>query len=385
MCPPLLSRGLRDDPSRRALVCESYVMQNSRPTGIRCPPPHFRKELPVVSSPTSVAAAESVGTPADVALNLYRSMRRMRALENALQKVLSTGEARFPSYPIRGLEATCASIGLAMQPSDYLSTTYRCLGDVVAKGVPLRGIAAEFLGRVTGTSKGKGGSMHLSAPELGLMATTGIVGAGAPIACGLGLAAQLEGNGQVAVTTFGDGATSIGAIAESLNLAAIWNLPLVFVCQNNQWAEHTSISDYTRNTELTSRAEAVGMRAVRVDGFAPLEIHAAVQAAVEEARAGQGPVFVESVTYRTKGHSFGSENRYVPAEERKAAEARDPVVAFRLSILQEGWHSEDTLSSIDADVDEEVRDAMEFARSSDPTPPEEMLRDVYGNQEDSRR
>lgn len=326
-----------------------------------------------------------MGTEAGVALGLYRSMRRMRALENGLQRVLTSGETRFPSYPIRGLEATCASLGLALEPRDYLVTTYRCLGDVVAKGVPMRAITAEFLGRVTGASKGKGGSMHLSAPELGLMATTGIVGAGAPIVCGLGWAAQVEGDGRVAVTTFGDGATSIGAIAESLNLAAVWQLPIVFVCQNNQWAEHTGIADYTRNPELSSRAEGVGMRAVRVDGFEPLQAHAVIEEAVAQVRGGEGPVFVESVTYRTKGHAFGADNSYVPAEERKAAEARDPVTAFRAVIVERGWGAETELAALDAEADAEARDAVEFARGSAPTPLEELLRDVYGDEEDVLR
>ncbi len=173
-------------------------------------------------------------------------------------------------YPVRGLEAVCGAIGLALEQTDYMVSTYRNLGDAIAKGVDLKEIVAEAYGRLGGTSKGKGGPMHLADVRAGFMATSGIVGGGIPIAVGLALAAQLDGEEQVALTTFGDGATSIGAFHEAMNMAALWDLPIVFVCQNNQWGEHTALDEYAGNPLLAERARSYGMKAVRIDGFDPI-------------------------------------------------------------------------------------------------------------------
>jgi pyruvate dehydrogenase E1 component alpha subunit len=308
---------------------------------------------------------------------LYTRMRRIRGLEEAIITALSSGQFASPYYPVKGLEAACGAIGTALRSDDYVVSTYRCLGDVVAKGVPMREIAAEMYGKVTGTSKGKGGAMHMAAPHHGLMATTGIVGAGAPIANGLALAAQLRRTDQVTAVTFGDGATSIGAMHESLNLAALWGLSVIFVCQNNQWGEHTSLSDYTKGTRLVTRAEAVGMRGVQVDGFDAIALLEAVTAAVATARDGGGPTFIESITYRLRPHSFGNDDSYVNLELLNAALAREPVQSFRDQLAAEGWLSETDLDAVDAAVAAEVSDAMEFAAASQPTPMSEMLIDVF--------
>lgn len=310
-------------------------------------------------------------------MELYTIMQRIRGLDVAIRRGLAAGQFSSPYYAVGGLEATCAAIGVALTPQDYLVSTYRCLGDVVAKGVPLREIVSEMYGRVTGTSKGKGGAMHMADTRSGLMATTGIVGGGMPIANGLALAAKLRGEPRVAVATFGDGATSIGAFHESLNLAAVWELPVVFVCQNNQWGEHTPLDAYTKNTELTSRATAVGMRAVRADGFDPLAIRAAIAQAVSSARAGAGPTMVESLTYRLGPHSFGGDESYMPQEERTAASARDPVPRFRSFLETDGGVDADALAKVDEAITSEIADAFAFAEASDPTPDDEMGRDVF--------
>ena len=308
---------------------------------------------------------------------LYTRMRRIRALEEAIISGLSSGRFASPYYPVKGLEAACGAIGTVLRSDDYLVSTYRCLGDVVAKDVPLREIMAEMFGKVTGTSKGKGGAMHMAAPHHGLMATTGIVGAGAPIASGLGLAAQMQRTDQVTAVTFGDGATSIGALHESLNLAALWGLPVIFVCNNNQWGEHTSIGDYTKNTRLISRAESVGMRGAQVDGFDAIAVLQAVSSAVATARDGGGPTFIESITYRLRPHSFGNEDSYVDRDLMTAALAREPVQGLRERLAAEGWLSADDLDAVDSSVAAEVADAMEFAAASEPTPMSEMLTDVF--------
>jgi pyruvate dehydrogenase E1 component alpha subunit len=328
----------------------------------------------------TAASPDQLARPAvtpETLRELYTIMRRINVLENEILQALSSGRLRTPFYPVRGLEPACAAIGTVLDAEDYLVSTYRCIGDVIAKGVPLREITAELFGRASGMSKGKGGAMHMAAPHHGLMATTGVVGAGLPIAAGLGLAAKLQETGRVTVTTFGDGATSIGAFHESMNLASAWQLPVVFVCQNNQWGEHTNISAYTRNPRLADRAEALGMRAMRVDGFDTLAVYEAMRDAVAVARAGDGPVFLESVTYRLRPHAFGADESYIPPDDRARALERDPVPAFRNQLRDGGQVPAGDLDAIDERVDAEIADAIRFAESADPTPAEEMQRDVY--------
>src|SRR5712672_1771259 len=260
---------------------------------------------------------------------MYLTMKTTTLVDERISDEVRTGELNATFYPVRGLEAVCAALGAALRPTDYLVSTYRNLGDAVAKGIPLRSIIAEAYGRITGTSKGKGGPMHLHHVDTGFMMTTGIVGSGVPVAAGLALAAQLDGGDRVTAVTFGDGATSIGAFHEAMNLAALWDLPLLFLCQNNQWGEHTSIAAYAGSIDLRGRAESYGMAAVRVDGFDPLTTLSVLRDAVATARSGNGPVFVEAVTYRLTGHTGTADYSYVPAEELEAALARDPAPTFR--------------------------------------------------------
>src|SRR5262249_5526690 len=192
---------------------------------------------------------------------------------------------------------------------------------------------AEAYGRIGGTSKGKGGPMHLADVDAGLMATTGIVGSGLPIAVGLGLANVLDGNGAVTVTTFGDGATSSGATHGAMNLASLWHLPVIFVCQNNQWGEHTALRDYAAEPDLARRATAYAMPGEAVDGFSPIESRAAMLRAVARARSGAGPTFLEFRTYRYTPHSAVADAPYVPTDELARALERDPTPTFRQWLL----------------------------------------------------
>lgn len=335
-----------------------------------------------MSTSVSEAAPAPVALDADTSRQLYTLMKKINATENEILRSLTSGRFRSPFYPVRGLEPACAALGVALRDEDYMVTTYRCIGDVVAKGVSLREIAAELFGRQEGMSKGKGGAMHMSDPSRGLMATTGVVGAGLPIATGLGLAAKLQSSGRVTATTFGDGSTSIGAFHESLNLAAAWDLPIVFLCQNNQWGEHTHIENYTRNPVLADRARALGIRAVRVDGFDTAAVYAAVQEAVETARAEGVPTFVESVTYRLRPHAFGTDEPYIPEQDRKDALDREPVPAFRQQIIADGVLGEGEADEIDAAIAAEVEDAFTYADTAEPTRPDEMLKDVFANDQE---
>jgi pyruvate/2-oxoglutarate/acetoin dehydrogenase E1 component/TPP-dependent pyruvate/acetoin dehydrogenase alpha subunit len=324
------------------------------------------------------AVLKAPTTEADL-LGLYRTMLRIAESDRAVQRSLSAGELQFQYYPCGGQEAISAGVGAALRADDYMATTYRCIHDVVGKGTPLTDVFAELYGRAAGTCKGKGGPMHLSDPNSGLMITTGIVGAGLPIANGLALAEQLRGGTRVCVCNFGDGATSIGAFHEALNLAAVWKLPVVFVCQNNQYAEYTGLAEYTLTPDFSTRAAAYGMHGVRVDGTDPVAVHTAATAAVARARAGQGPTLLEAVCHRLQGHSFGSEETHMDAAALKQARADSPLSRFRKRLIGEHIASEAQLAQVESAVKAEVTAAMDRARALPPPPADELYSDVFAD------
>jgi TPP-dependent pyruvate/acetoin dehydrogenase alpha subunit len=315
-------------------------------------------------------------------LRMYQLMVTTKLADDAARAETKAGRLQAAFYPVRGLEAVCAALALALRTDDQLVSTYRNLADALAKGVSLRAIVAELYGRVDGTSKGKGGPMHLHDVSVGFMTTTGIVGSGLPIAVGLALAAQLDRSDRVVVVTFGDGATSIGAYHEAMNLAAVWKLPLIFLCQNNQWGEHTPIADYAGSSDLRGRAESYGMRALRVDGFDPIAAWATLSEAVADARAARGPVFVEAVTYRLTGHTGTADFSYVPAAELGAAMARDPAPTFKRWLLEEGRAADAEIDAAEAAAAATVSDAFEFAQASALPAASELHTDVFAQSVD---
>jgi acetoin:2,6-dichlorophenolindophenol oxidoreductase subunit alpha len=276
-------------------------------------------------------------------------------------------------YPVRGMEAVCAALGETMRHGDKMVSTYRNLGDALAKKMPLRSIMAELYGKTEGCSRGRGGPMHLQDQGVNFTATTGIVGSGMQIAAGLGMAEQLSAKGNAVVVTFGDGATSIGAYHEGMNFVALWKLPVVIVCQNNQWGEHTAIKEYTAAPELAERAASYGMPAQKVDGFDPMACVEALETALARARAGEGPTFLEFQHYRLTGHTGTADFSYVPKDELAAAMERDPAPTFRRWALENGHLSEDQLSQVEARVRAEIDDAFEFAAGA--TDPDQA--DIY--------
>jgi pyruvate dehydrogenase E1 component alpha subunit len=308
---------------------------------------------------------------------MYLTMKTITLADDRLGEEVRSGSLNATFYPVRGLEGVCAAMGAVLRRTDQLVSTYRNLGDAVAKGTPLDTIVAEIYGRTTGTSKGKGGPMHLQDPDVGFMMTTGIVGSGIPVAAGLGLAAQLDHSDRVTVVTFGDGATSIGAFHEALNLAALWQLPVVFLCQNNGWAEHTPVVEYAANVDLAGRAAAYGMPAHRVDGFDPVATWRTLNSAVESVRAGGGPVFVECQSYRLSGHTGATDYSYMPAEDFDAAMTRDPAPSFRTWLLETGELDEDAAKELDERAAAIVDAAFEFAKNSPAPEPAELYTDVF--------
>ena len=317
----------------------------------------------------------SVGRERDLAL--YRAMSKIHACEARVRKGLSSGEVGFNYWPIEGHEAMSAGAAVALEPDDQLVATYRGLADVVAKGVTLGPYFAELIGRSTGLSKGKAGAMGVSEPAAGVMWTTGIVGAGPPIANGLALAASLRNEPRVVLVSFGDGATSIGFVHEAMNLAAVWNLPVIFFCENNAWAECTPMAGYTRSERLADRAAAYGMRGVTVDGTDPVVVHDAVAEAATRARNGEGPTFIEAVAYRLQGHYFGDPMDYVDAEELATARAAAPFERFRARLIEEETATPEQLDGIDAALRDEIDEAFMFAKNSPDTDLDELEVDVF--------
>jgi len=276
-------------------------------------------------------------------------------------------------YPVRGMEAVCAALGATMRGGDKMISTYRNLGDAMAKGMSLRSIIAELYGKEQGCSRGRGGPMHLQDQDVNFTATTGIVGSGMQIAAGLGMAEQMDRSGNAVIVTFGDGATSIGAYHEGMNFVALWKLPVVIVCQNNQWGEHTAIADYAPSIELAKRAAAYGMTAERVDGFDPIACVEALDSALARARANEGPTFLEFMHYRLTGHTGTADYSYMPKEELAAAMERDPAPTFRKWLLDNGHLSEGQVSRIETDAEAVIEDAFRYA--ADGTDPDQN--DIY--------
>ena len=316
-------------------------------------------------------------TKAPLLVDLYRTMVRIAETDKAIQLALSSGEIQMQYYPAGGQEAIAAGIAPLLRRDDYMVITYRCIHDIIAKGTPLREILAELFGRVDGTSKGKGGPMHLSDPQSGLMVTTGIVGGGIPISNGLAVAAQLQGNDRITVSSFGDGATSTGAFHEALNLASLWKLPVVFLCQNNQYAEYSSIADYTRNENFASRAQSYGIPGVRVDGTDPLAVYEAAKVAIQRARRGEGPTLLEATCHRLQGHAFGSDEKHMDAAALEAARKASPLVLVRAKLLKDKMSTGAELEKMEVTIRAEVSEALAFARNSKAPGQKDLYEDVY--------
>jgi pyruvate dehydrogenase E1 component alpha subunit len=310
-------------------------------------------------------------------LDIYRRMVRVERNDEATRAQIRRGRITAPYYSARGQEVIPATISSLLTHDDKICTIYRGIHDMVAKDMPLRPLWAEICGRVTGTCKGKGGPMHLTHPETGVMVTTGIVGSSMPIANGFGWAALLDGSQQVTVAYFGDGASNIGAFHEALNLASLWKLPVIFVCQNNGFAEHTRYENGTSVDRIAKRAAGYGMPGYTVDGNDPRDMYAHAHAAIERARAGEGPTLLECLTFRFQGHVFGDSDGYMTKEEKDAAIAVDPLPRFRLHLIESGVASEQQLSDMETAIEAEIQDAIDFALACEFPQIEELRRDVF--------
>jgi pyruvate dehydrogenase E1 component alpha subunit len=313
----------------------------------------------------------------DKLLDMYRMMVRIRTFEERVAKEFATGKMPGFVHLYTGEEAVAAGACATLRPDDYITSTHRGHGHLIAKGGRTDRMMAELWGRKTGYNKGKGGSMHIADIELGILGANGIVGAGIPIAAGAALSCQMDGNDRVTVCFFSDGATNTTRFHEGVNLAAVWNLPVVFVIENNMYANSTRIADTCKLTNLSDRACAYGIPGISVDGNDVLAVYEAVEGAVARARKGDGPSLVECKTYRWRGHHQGDTPTYRTKDEENEWKKKDPIARFRDYLFQNSILTDNEADKIQQEMDKEMEVAVQFAIQSPLPEPEELLEDVY--------
>ncbi|HGW8614953.1 thiamine pyrophosphate-dependent dehydrogenase E1 component subunit alpha [Pseudomonas aeruginosa] len=314
----------------------------------------------------------------DQLLHAYRVMRTIRAFEERLHVEFATGEIPGFVHLYAGEEASAAGVMAHLRDDDCIASTHRGHGHCIAKGVDVHGMMAEIYGKKTGVCQGKGGSMHIADLEKGMLGANGIVGAGAPLAAGAALAAKLKGSDAVAVAFFGDGGSNEGAVFEAMNLASVWNLPCLFVAENNGYAEATAANWSVACDHIADRAAGFGMPGVTVDGFDFFAVHEAAGAAIERARAGEGPSLIEVKLTRYYGHFEGDAQTYRdPDEVKHYRETRDCLKQFRERTCHAGLLSASDLDAIDAEVKARIEDAVQRAKNDPKPEPDDLLRDVY--------
>lgn len=308
--------------------------------------------------------------------HMYVVMVRIRHFEERAIQLFMAQEMPGFLHSYLGQEAVAAGVCETLDEQDYITSTHRGHGHVIAKGLRLDRMMAELYGRTTGYCKGKGGSMHIADFSRGVLGANGIVGAGIPIATGAALSSKLRGSGQVAVAFFGDGALSQGAFHEAANIAAVWELPVVFVCENNLYALSTYQSRQTKLKDLSARAAGYGFPGVTVDGNDPVAVYEAAGHAVQRARGGGGPTLLECKTYKWMGHYIGDPGAYRPAEEVEAWKANDPLPRFEAYLIGHGLLSPEEIAGVHDAVGQELEAAVAFARQSPSPSPEQAMEDL---------
>ncbi|MDQ3544148.1 MAG: thiamine pyrophosphate-dependent dehydrogenase E1 component subunit alpha [Actinomycetota bacterium] len=304
-------------------------------------------------------------------------MVEIRQFEDRIKELFAEGLIHGTTHTCQGQEAVSIGIAVAARPTDHVCCTYRGHGTALALGMTLDAILGEITGRVIGTIGGVGGSMHLSERSVGLLPTSAIVGAGIPIAAGAALTAQVRGEDNCAIAVFGDGATNIGAFHEGLNLAAIWQLPVVFVCENNSYGEYSRIDLTTPVTDLAVRAASYAIPSEIVDGQDVDSVISAVTSALERARSGGGPTFLECKTYRYSGHSRADQATYRPAGELDEWLARDPLELYRSQLIAEGTLDAAKAEALRSSIVQRIEDCVERVMASEPAGVAAMFQHVY--------
>ena len=311
------------------------------------------------------------------AVEIFRTMVKIRRFDETVIQLYADGEIPGFMHLYIGEEAVAAGVCAALNKSDYITSTHRGHGHCIAKGGRPDYMMAELFGRKTGYCKGKGGSMHIADLDIGILGANGIVSGGIPTAVGAAVGIQYQDDDRVAVSFFGDGATNVGQFHEACNLASIWELPVIFVCENNLFAQTTPRTEHQKIKDVAARASAYDMPAVTVDGNDVIEVYQASKEAVKRARDGGGPTFIECKTYRWRGHWEGDPQPYRTQDEVKEWKLKCPITRFRRYLIENKVMLKQDLESIDKIIEDELQEAVEFARSSPFPEPEEALDDVY--------
>jgi TPP-dependent pyruvate/acetoin dehydrogenase alpha subunit len=327
---------------------------------------------------SAVAPPASGELTKDQLLEAYRVMRTIREFEERLHTEFATGEIPGFVHLYAGEEAIAAGVCSHLGPDDYVASTHRGHGHSIAKGCDVAAMMAEIYGKREGICHGKGGSMHIADLSKGMLGANGIVGGGPPLACGVGLTAKVKGSDQAAVSFTGDGGSNQGTFLESLNLAAAWHLPVVFVVENNGYAESTSPNFHQNGVDLIKRADGFGLPGISVDGFDFFAVHEAAGEAIARARSGGGASLIECKGMRYFGHFEGDQQTYrAPGEVDELRRTRDCLAAFSRRVTEAGLVDDADLAAIDAAVAQVIDDAVAQAKAGHDPTPDEVLTDVY--------
>jgi len=325
----------------------------------------------------SLDVADIVGIARETLVYMYRKMLEVRRFEEKVWDLFGRNLIPGTLHLYIGEEATAVGVCANLRVDDYITSTHRGHGHCIAKGADLKKMMAEILGKKTGYCKGKGGSMHVADATVGILGATAVVGSAIPIAVGAALSCKLRKSDRVVACFFGDGASNNGTFHESLNMAAIWKLPVIFVCENNMYAMGTRISNVTAIENIADRATGYGMPGVTVDGNDVVAVYKAAKDAVERARNGGGPTLIECKTYRHKGHSRFDPAKYRPPEEVEEWMKRDPISRFKEKLIREGILTEEEADEIDREIIGLMDESAKFALESPFPKPEEALEDVF--------
>ena len=326
------------------------------------------------------AEVESRDAKPGTALDIREALRLMLTIRHFDERALAlyrAGEMRGTTHPYIGMEAVGVGVMLALRPDDYVTSTHRGHGHTIAKGGDPKRMMAELLGRATGYSGGKGGSMHIADMDKHMLGANGIVGGGMGLATGAALTARLQNTGAVAICFFGDGALEQGILHETTNLAAIWKLPVVFVCENNQYAMSARADWSVAGGDPARRAAGYGIPGVTVDGMDLFAVHAAAGELVERARRGDGPAYLVCNTYRYHGHHAGDPLNYREREEVERWRQQDPIERVKRAALERGVLSEAEVADLERRVEAQIDEAVEFAKTSPEPTPDQLMTDIY--------
>jgi pyruvate dehydrogenase E1 component alpha subunit len=312
-------------------------------------------------------------------LDLYHQMVLIRRVEERAAELYQQGKIGGFLHLYIGQEAVSTGLISARKPQDRVITAYRDHGVAINVGISAKEVMAELLGKATGISKGKGGSMHMADAEKNYWGGHAVVGAHLPIAAGLALSDQYKTTDGVTICMFGDGATNIGFFHEAVNLSKVWNLPVLWVTENNKYGMGTTVERASAVSEISQKAEGYGIPNARVDGMNVIEVRQAAEEYLEHVRSGNGPFFLEAVTYRYRGHSMGDPERYREKDEIEKWQKEDPIGIFRTYLLGENVATSDELDEIENQVEAETQEAIEFAESSPEPAPEELFTHIYAD------